>query len=93
LLIGRIGWNPPPAPVAATDSGWNQVVIIFAAIVGAIGLGIWVFIPKRVRTVRSENPFAQRSSPHGEVQDWLKAAEAAPASLQPETTDFHFHNN
>jgi hypothetical protein len=93
LLIGRIGWNPPPQVAAATDGAWNHGIIISVAIIGAIGLGIWMFIPKQVRTVRSENPFAQHSSSGSEIQDWLKAAERSPAGLQSESTDFHFHNN
>jgi hypothetical protein len=93
LLIGRIAWNPPPQVAAATENGWTQGVIIFVLIIGAVGLGIWMFIPKRAGVHYSENPFAQRSSQHSEIQDWLKQAEDGSTTVQTQSTDFHFHNN
>src|SRR6185369_10391444 len=72
LLIGRIAWNPPPIPIAAADGGWTQGVIVFVILIGALGLGIWMFIPKRVGVDRSENPFSQLSSMRGNVREWLK---------------------
>jgi hypothetical protein len=93
LLIGRIGWNPPPQAAKSADRGWTQSIFVFVLFIGAIGLGIWMFIPKRVRPKRLENPYPQLSSPDSDIQDWLKTAEGTPANFQSETTDFHFHNN
>src|SRR5262245_50566453 len=54
LLIGRISWNPSPTQVATNaDGGWTQGLIVFVILIGAIGLGIWMFIPKRVAVERS----------------------------------------
>jgi len=94
LLIGRVAWNPPPAPAAAAaDGGWTQGIIATVLLIGAIGLGIWLFIPKQVGADRREKAFSELSSPNTEVQDWLKEAERGPATFNQPTTDFRFHNN
>ncbi|HEY2411411.1 MAG TPA: hypothetical protein VGI40_04180 [Pirellulaceae bacterium] len=93
LLIGRIAWNPPPQVATATNDGWTQGVIIFLALVGTIVLGVWIFIPKRAGANRSENPYAQLSTPRSEIHDWLKEAEHSSPAVQTQGADFHFHNN
>jgi hypothetical protein len=93
LLIGRIAWTPPPQVATASDSGWTQGVTVFIVMIGAIGLGVWMFIPKRVRVDRTENPFAPRSTPPSEIQDWLKEAERGPTAFDQPGTEVRFHNN
>ena len=79
--------------LALYDFKGKNLFFVFVLFIGAIGLGIWMFIPKRVRPKRLENPYPQLSSPDSDIQDWLKTAEGTPANFQSETTDFHFHNN
>jgi hypothetical protein len=93
LLIGRVAWSSPPAPAAAAHSGWTQAVIVFLALIGAIGLGIWMFIPKRVSVRRPENSFAAPSSAGNDVRDWLKEAERGSATVPTQGTDFYYHSN
>lgn len=93
LLIGRIAWNPPPQVATTADSGWTQGMIVFLALVGAIGLGVWMFIPKRTAANRFENPYAQLSTPRSEIHDWLKDVEHNSPAVQTHGSDFHFHNN
>lgn len=94
LLIGRMASTAPPKPVAvAADGGWTQGMALLVLLLGAIGLAIWIFIPKGTASQWTESSLGQTALPRGEVRDWLAQAERGSSSAQESELDFRFHNN
>jgi hypothetical protein len=94
LLIGRLAWKSSPAPVSANAADrWMQGTITFLLLLGAVGLAIWMFIPKRTDRQRTASTLGHASSPRSEIRDWLAHAERRPTNDETSDADFRFHDN
>jgi len=94
LLIGRVAWQAPPARVSANSTDlWMQGAITFLVLLGALGLAIWILIPKRSSRLQTATTSDQKSSPRSEIRDWLAHAESGSATNERNDAESRFHDN
>jgi hypothetical protein len=94
LFVGRLAWKASPASVSATsDARWMQGVFTLILLVGAVGLAIWMFIPRRTATHRTGATLGHCSSPRSEIRDWLADAERESLEHGTNNASARFHDN
>jgi hypothetical protein len=91
LLIGHVAWKKTPPAAAAVDESWLQGSLIFVFLLGALGLGVWAFIPRR-RAARRIAADEGESSGRSEVRNWLANAEHG-ATHEEVNPSSRFHEN
>src|SRR5262245_7676361 len=76
LFVGRVAWNQPPrAASTSSDTHWMQGALTLILLLGAVGLAIWIFTPRRIAANRTESSLHGNLSPRSEIRDWLAEAE------------------
>lgn len=94
LFVGRLAWKPAvaAAPVSAR-SYWVEGAVALVALVGAVGLSIWMFLPGRSAGRSRRGNSRRPASESPEVQAWLEQAENKPAGDSAQDAESRYHFN